>query len=126
MSKNEVRIRNPWVDKSGQWWASIDDGCTYPNCDCTQPEDAGCGKPRDAGTPMPLNFKIVGDDFTPLDKQVMQLPPLTEVMYHAVRGMEYEFSLGGPESVTGYIDDNMLDDIWEQINTALRCARVST
>ena len=54
----------------------------------------------------------------------LQLPPLTEVMYHAVRGSEYEFSSGGPESVTGYFDDGMLDEIWENINTALRVAQV--
>ena len=52
----------------------------------------------------------------------MQLPPLTDVMYHACRGIEYEFTAGGPSSVIGYFDDDMLDEIWEQINTALRCS----
>lgn len=42
--EGNVRVRDPWVDKDGQWWAVIDDGCTYPKCDCEQPEDAGCGR----------------------------------------------------------------------------------
>lgn len=49
-----------------------------------------------------------------------QLPPLTDKMYHAVRGAEFEFSGGGPSSVMGYLNDDCLDEIWENINTALR------
>jgi len=49
-----------------------------------------------------------------------QLPPLTDLMYHAVRGLEFEFTAGGPYSVIGYFDDDMLDSIWSAINTALR------
>lgn len=49
-----------------------------------------------------------------------QLPPLTDAMYHAAQGLELEFSSGGPESVIGYINDEVLDDIWDAINTALR------
>jgi hypothetical protein len=49
-----------------------------------------------------------------------QLPPLTDAMYHAVRGSEYNFSLGGAASITGYLDDDCLDEIWDNINTALR------
>ena len=56
--------------------------------------------------------------------EVLQLPPLTDLMYHAVRGSEYHFSSGGTESVIGYLDDDCLDEIWDNINTALRCAQV--
>ena len=49
-----------------------------------------------------------------------QLPPLTDSMYHAVRGLELEFSSGGPESVSGSINDDVLDEIWDAINTAMR------
>ena len=49
-----------------------------------------------------------------------QLPPLTDVMYHAVRGLELEFTSGGPDAVRGSIDDGTLEWIWEAINTALR------
>ena len=56
--------------------------------------------------------------------RLLQLPPLTDVMYHACRGSEYVFSSGGPDSVTGYFNDEMLDELWENINTALRCAGV--
>ena len=66
-----------------------------------------------APRPQPLSEEQTG---------VMQLPPLTDLMYHACRGSEYEFSSGGPETITGYLDDSMLDEIWEQINTALRVA----
>lgn len=48
------------------------------------------------------------------------LPPLTDAMYHAVRGLELDFSTSGPDTVTGSINDDVLDDIWEAINTALR------
>ena len=48
-----------------------------------------------------------------------QLPPLTDAMYHAVRGLELEFGRG-EESCMGIINDEVLDDIWEAINTALR------
>ena len=51
------------------------------------------------------------------------LPPLTDAMYHAVRGLELEFSNGGPDSVKGSIDDDVLDEIWEAINTAMRVQR---
>lgn len=51
----------------------------------------------------------------------LQLPPLTDVMYHAVRGSEYDFTDGGPHTVTGYLNDDCLDEIWDNINTALRC-----
>ena len=49
-----------------------------------------------------------------------QLPPLTDAMYHAVRGLDLEFTSGGPESVKGSINDDVLDEIWGAINTALR------
>lgn len=52
-----------------------------------------------------------------------QLPPLTDVMYHAVRGLELEFTSGGPEAVRGSIDDGTLEWIWEAINTALRVSK---
>lgn len=48
-----------------------------------------------------------------------QLPPLTDVMYHAVRGMEFTFS-GQQQSVEGCLNDDCLDEIWDAINTALR------
>lgn len=51
----------------------------------------------------------------------LQLPQLTDVMYHAVRGSEYDFTDGGPHTVTGYLNDDCLDEIWDNINTALRC-----
>lgn len=60
----------------------------------------------------------------PVAIAVLQLPPLTDIMYHAVRGFEYEFTSGGPESITGYMDDDMLDEIWDHINTALRVAQL--
>jgi hypothetical protein len=60
----------------------------------------------------------------PVANSVLQLPPLTDIMYHAVRGSEYEFTSGGPESITGYMDDGMLDEIWDHINTALRIAQL--
>lgn len=56
----------------------------------------------------------------------MQLPPLTDLMYHAVRGSEYHFTSGGENAVVGYLDDDCLDDIWDNINTALRVAGVKT
>ncbi len=49
----------------------------------------------------------------------LQLPPLTDLMYHAVRGIEYHFG-HGETTVVGYLDDDCLDEIWENINTALR------
>lgn len=49
-----------------------------------------------------------------------QLPPLTDAMYHAARGLELEFTSGGPETVKGSISDEVLDEIWDAINTALR------
>ena len=52
-----------------------------------------------------------------------QLPPLTDVMYHAVRGLELEFTSGGPDAVIGSIDDGALEWIWDAINTALRVAK---
>lgn len=54
----------------------------------------------------------------------LQLPPLNEVMYHAVRGLELDFG-SGESLFQGSIDDDTLDLIWESINTALRCAKVS-
>lgn len=52
----------------------------------------------------------------------LQLPPLNEVMYHAVRGLELDFG-SGESLFQGSIDDDTLDLIWESINTALRCAK---
>ena len=49
-----------------------------------------------------------------------ELPPLTDAMYHAARGLELEFTSGGPETVKGSINDEVLDEIWDAINTALR------
>jgi len=54
----------------------------------------------------------------------LQLPPLNEVIYHAVRGLELDFG-SGESLFQGSIDDDTLDLIWESINTALRCAKVS-
>jgi len=50
----------------------------------------------------------------------LQLPPLTDVMYSAFRGYELEVTTGGDESTTVYLDDSVLDEIWDNINTALR------
>jgi len=55
--------------------------------------------------------------------ELLQLPPLTDAMYHAVRGLELEFSSGGPESVMASINDETLDEIWDAINTALRTSK---
>lgn len=57
------------------------------------------------------------------EPQTQQLPPLTDVMYHAVRGSEYTFS-GAQGCVMGYLNDECLDEIWDNINTALRCAAI--
>lgn len=54
---------------------------------------------------------------------VMQLPPLNEIIYHAVSGLELDFG-SGEDSFKGTINDDTLDWIWESINTALRCANV--
>lgn len=51
---------------------------------------------------------------------VLQLPPLTDAMYWAVRGTEITVSSGGSDDVTFSLDDDTLDEIWEAINTALR------
>ena len=45
------------------------------------------------------------------------LPPLTERMYHAARGVSFEVNDG---EYTCHVTDEMLDDIWENINTAER------
>jgi len=61
---------------------------------------------------------------TPRSATPMQLPPLTDIMYHAVRGSEYHFTSGGESMVVGYLNDDCLDEIWDNINTALRVAGV--
>ena len=55
-----------------------------------------------------------------LRNDAAQLPPLTDAMYHAVRGYEYHFTSGGEHCVMGYVDDDMLDELWDAINTALK------
>ncbi len=54
-----------------------------------------------------------------LDAKKPQLPPLTDAMYHAVRGLELECWQDGTYRLST-INDDALDYIWEAINTALR------
>lgn len=45
------------------------------------------------------------------------LPPLTDAMYWAARAVAFEVNSG---EYTCHVTDEMLDDIWAAINTALR------
>ena len=56
--------------------------------------------------------------------KILQLPPLTDVMYHACRGIEFYFG-SGEDIFTGSLSDECLDEIWDNINTALRCAGIT-
>ena len=58
------------------------------------------------------------------DAEILQLPPLTDLMYHAVRGSEYHFTSGGAHTVAASLNDDCLDEIWDAINTALRVGGV--
>ena len=72
--------------------------------------DWSAGYPDDAAHFTPLYAApVVAQPST----TYLQLPPLTDVMYHAARGLES-------------IDDDALDNIWESINTALRVAQVAS
>lgn len=65
---------------------------------------------------------VPGEAQTKAAAQYLQLPPLTDIMYNAVRGSEYHFGRG-ETTVAGHLDDDCLDQIWDNINTALRTSR---
>lgn len=54
------------------------------------------------------------------------LPKLTDAMYHAARGCEIVIELTFGPAFVLHVTDELLEEIWDAINTALRVGAIET